>query len=122
MYYENNVSNGIALIGALVQAGVRRFVFSSTCATYGEPQQVPIGVLISVRFAPQMREGPFEYAYRELAGLIPSDSRCLEIGDDKCAESPTLMKDVARYSARRVCNRLKSKTISMRSLWNHTCH
>ncbi len=42
LYYENNVAQGINLLGALVTAGVRRFVFSSTCATYGEPQQVPI--------------------------------------------------------------------------------
>ncbi len=42
LYYENNVAQGINLLGALVKAGVRRFVFSSTCATYGEPQQIPI--------------------------------------------------------------------------------
>jgi UDP-glucose 4-epimerase len=41
-YFQNNVEQGIALLGALLEAGVRRFVFSSTCATYGEPQQVPI--------------------------------------------------------------------------------
>jgi UDP-glucose 4-epimerase len=41
-YYENNVEQGIALMGALVEAGVRRVVFSSTAATYGDPQHVPI--------------------------------------------------------------------------------
>jgi UDP-glucose 4-epimerase len=41
-YYENNVGDGMALLGALLKAGVRRFVFSSTCATYGEPSEVPI--------------------------------------------------------------------------------
>jgi UDP-glucose 4-epimerase len=41
-YFENNVRQGIELLGALIAAGVRRFVFSSTCATYGEPQEVPI--------------------------------------------------------------------------------
>ena len=41
-YFENNVEQGIALLGALLAAGVRRVVFSSTCATYGEPQQIPI--------------------------------------------------------------------------------
>ena len=41
-YFENNVEHGVALVGALLKAGVRRVVFSSTCATYGEPQQVPI--------------------------------------------------------------------------------
>ena len=42
LYYENNVEQGIRLLGALNMAGVRRVVFSSTCATYGEPQRIPI--------------------------------------------------------------------------------
>jgi UDP-glucose 4-epimerase len=42
LYFENNVGQGLALLDTLVSAGVRRFVFSSTCATYGEPTQVPI--------------------------------------------------------------------------------
>lgn len=41
-YFENNVGHGIVLIGELVRAGVRRFVFSSTAAVYGDPEQVPI--------------------------------------------------------------------------------
>ena len=41
-YFENNVEQGIALLDALLKAGVRRLVFSSTCATYGEPQRIPI--------------------------------------------------------------------------------
>jgi len=42
LYFENNVAQGLALLDALVTAGVRRFVFSSTCATYGEPIRIPI--------------------------------------------------------------------------------
>jgi UDP-glucose 4-epimerase len=41
-YYENNVEQGIELLGALNEAGVRQFIFSSTCATYGEPQYMPL--------------------------------------------------------------------------------
>ena len=41
-YFENNVGQGIAFIGALVRAGVRRLVFSSTAAVYGDPEQIPI--------------------------------------------------------------------------------
>jgi UDP-glucose 4-epimerase len=41
-YFENNVAQGIGLLDSLLTAGVRRFVFSSTCATYGEPIRVPI--------------------------------------------------------------------------------
>lgn len=41
-YYSNNVAQGTALLESLQKAGVRRFVFSSSCATYGEPQETPI--------------------------------------------------------------------------------
>ncbi len=41
-YYGNNVVNTLALLDALRRHGVRRFVFSSTCATYGVPRTVPI--------------------------------------------------------------------------------
>lgn len=38
-YFQNNVEQGIAFLETLIQGGVNRLVFSSTCATYGEPQQ-----------------------------------------------------------------------------------
>ncbi len=41
-YFRNNVSGGIHLLDALVENGVRRFVFSSTCATFGPPDRIPI--------------------------------------------------------------------------------
>ncbi len=41
-YYDNNVAQVACLFETLVQAGVRRVVFSSTCATYGVPQEIPI--------------------------------------------------------------------------------
>jgi len=41
-YYRNNVVGTLTLLEAMVQAGVKNMVFSSTCATYGVPQQVPI--------------------------------------------------------------------------------
>jgi UDP-glucose 4-epimerase len=42
-YFRNNVANGINLLEACVQAGIRKFVFSSTCAIFGMPKTVPIG-------------------------------------------------------------------------------
>lgn len=42
MYFENNVAQGISFLDALLASGVQRLVFSSTCATYGEPVRVPI--------------------------------------------------------------------------------
>lgn len=41
-YYRNNLINTLGLLGAMRRAGVARLVFSSTCATYGVPQNVPI--------------------------------------------------------------------------------
>jgi UDP-glucose 4-epimerase len=41
-YFENNVEQGITLFGSLLRAGIHRVVFSSSCATYGEPEQLPI--------------------------------------------------------------------------------
>jgi UDP-glucose-4-epimerase GalE len=41
-YYRNNVEGSGALMRLAVQHGVQRFVFSSTCATYGTPRSVPI--------------------------------------------------------------------------------
>jgi UDP-arabinose 4-epimerase len=41
-YFGNNVVGSLNLLDAMLDAGVRDVVFSSTCATYGEPQRVPI--------------------------------------------------------------------------------
>lgn len=41
-YYHNNVYGTLCLLEAMNKAGVRRIVFSSTAATYGEPEKVPI--------------------------------------------------------------------------------
>lgn len=41
-YYRNNVAVTIGLLEAMAAVGVERFVFSSTCATYGQPLHVPI--------------------------------------------------------------------------------
>jgi len=41
-YYRNNVVGTLSLLNAMRSAGVERIVFSSTCATYGDPEVVPI--------------------------------------------------------------------------------
>ena len=41
-YYRNNVMGGVSLLEATQRAGVRRFVFSSTCAIFGQPARMPI--------------------------------------------------------------------------------
>jgi UDP-glucose 4-epimerase len=41
-YFHNNVACGLNLLDAAVECGVKKFVFSSTCATYGPPDRVPM--------------------------------------------------------------------------------
>jgi UDP-glucose 4-epimerase len=41
-YYENNVQGTLSVLRAMVEEGVRTFIFSSTCAVFGEPVDVPL--------------------------------------------------------------------------------
>ena len=41
-YFRNNVTGGLNLVQAMVEHGVKRIVFSSTCATFGIPEKTPI--------------------------------------------------------------------------------
>ena len=41
-YFRNNVAAGVNLLDAAVEAGVKKFIFSSTCATYGTPEKMPM--------------------------------------------------------------------------------
>jgi len=41
-YFHNNVCGGLNLLNAMIENGVNRLVFSSTCATFGTPDRVPI--------------------------------------------------------------------------------
>ena len=42
IYYQNNLSGSLSLLNAMKETGVRKIVFSSTCATYGDPVELPI--------------------------------------------------------------------------------
>ncbi|MBL1219155.1 MAG: UDP-glucose 4-epimerase GalE [Planctomycetes bacterium] len=103
-YYSNNTADAVALLRAMDQAGVRKFVFSSTCATYGEPsdEHIPIGETCPQRpispygrsklFVEQILRdyaascGDFQYAmlrYFNVAGSDPNG----EIGEDHDPET-----------------------------------
>jgi UDP-glucose 4-epimerase len=69
-YFENNVGQGIALMGALQQAGVRRVVFSSTCATYGEPDRIPIS-----EKCPQWPTNPYGWSKLAMEQVLDSYDR-----------------------------------------------
>jgi len=53
-YFRNNVGSGINLLDAMAAAGVKRFIFSSTCATYGVPDRMPM-----TEDLPQMPNNPY---------------------------------------------------------------
>ena len=64
-YFRNNVASGINLLDACVTHGVRKFVFSSTCATYGIPEKMPMDETL-----PQRPVNP----YAELQAHVRADS------------------------------------------------
>ena len=66
-YYENNTEQGIAFVRALMKGRVTRFVLSSTCATYGEPQQVPIP-----ETCPQWPKNPYGWSKLILERMLQS--------------------------------------------------
>ncbi len=41
-YYDNNVSATVQLLKAMQQAKIKYFIFSSTCAVFGEPKRIPM--------------------------------------------------------------------------------
>jgi UDP-glucose 4-epimerase len=48
-YFRNNVANALNLLDAMVEAGVGKFIFSSTCAIFGPPDRVPIDETMPTR-------------------------------------------------------------------------
>jgi UDP-arabinose 4-epimerase len=53
-YYRNNVVGSISLLDAMVRKGVKNLIFSSTCATYGIPEALPI-----IETTPQQPINPY---------------------------------------------------------------
>jgi UDP-glucose-4-epimerase GalE len=48
-YYDNNVAGTLSVLQGMIDAGVRHFVFSSTAAVFGNPEQTPITELHATR-------------------------------------------------------------------------
>ena len=72
-YYQNNLVNSLNLLDCARRNGVEKFVFSSTCATYGQPDAVPI-----TEDTPQRPINPygnsklaFEHALTDYAAAYP---------------------------------------------------
>ncbi|WP_069768611.1 UDP-glucose 4-epimerase GalE [Streptomyces sp. LUP30] len=74
-YWENNVGGTMALLGAMREAGVRKLVFSSTAATYGEPEQVPI-----VETAPTKPTNPYGASKLAVDHMISGEAAAHGLG------------------------------------------
>lgn len=74
VYYDNNTAGTLSVLQAIERAGVPRLVFSSTCATYGVPEELPLR-----ETAPQQPINPYgisklvsEWMIRDYAATRPS--------------------------------------------------
>jgi UDP-glucose-4-epimerase GalE len=68
LYFRNNIAGTISLLDAMVRANLRRLVFSSTCAVYGEPAVVPISE--DTPFAPLNPYGESKVAVEKMLGWL----------------------------------------------------
>ena len=74
-YFRNNVYGGINLLDAMHAAGCKRLVFSSTCATFGVPERMPIDETLPQRPINPYGESKLMFEqvlrwYSEIHGLI----------------------------------------------------
>lgn len=93
-YYTNNVTGGVNLLEAMRSVACKRIVFSSTCATYGQPDVVPIG-----EDTPQIPANPYGHSklvfeqilawYRKIHGFSPVFLRYF----NACGATETLGED-----------------------------
>ena len=67
-YYDNNLYGTMVLLGAMVAHGVDKIVFSSTAATYGEPERIPI--LESDRTLPTNCYGQTKLSMEQMMGWV----------------------------------------------------
>jgi UDP-glucose 4-epimerase len=74
-YWENNVGGTMALLAAMRETGVRTLVFSSTAATYGEPEQVPI-----VETAPTKPTNPYGASKLAVDHMISGEAAAHGLG------------------------------------------
>jgi UDP-glucose 4-epimerase len=77
IYYRVNVNGGVNLLDAMVAAGSKKIIFSSTCATYGLPERVPMD-----EATPQKPINPYGHSklmfeqilgwYGQIHGIVPT--------------------------------------------------
>jgi UDP-glucose-4-epimerase GalE len=74
-YYENNVGGSLSLLRAMLAAGCRKLVLSSSCAIYGEPEEIPIGEM-----TPQNPVNPYGASKAMVERILSDYQHSHEIG------------------------------------------
>lgn len=69
-YYKNNVAGVVNLLETMVESGVKKFVFSSTCATFGIPEKLPL-----VEDMPQHPINPYGQTKLDVENLLKNCAR-----------------------------------------------
>lgn len=69
-YYFNNVASTLHLLRCMLGSGVKKFVFSSTCATYGEPEKMPL-----VETMPQAPINPYGQTKLDVENALKAFAR-----------------------------------------------
>lgn len=68
MYFRNNVGGGVNLLAAMERVGCARIVFSSSCATYGQPETLPIEETMPQR--PTNPYGQSKLMFEQMCGWL----------------------------------------------------
>ena len=66
-YFENNVRDGLVLLNTCIENGVKRFIFSSTAAVYGNPEKTPI-----TEDSPKQPLNPYGFSKLAFEGALQS--------------------------------------------------
>ena len=74
-YFRNNVLGGLSLLNSALDAGIRRFVFSSSCAVYGIPEQSPIEQVRITEQTPRQPVNPYGVSKLFLENALEAYSR-----------------------------------------------
>ena len=86
-YYQNNIVATLSLLEAMRSVGVDRIVFSSTTATYGEPETIPI--------TESERQEPINpYGFSKLVAAVQEDEidKLMVLGRLRDAARPAMLK------------------------------
>lgn len=73
-YYYNNIANSLNLLESMRKANVKNIIFSSTCATYGNPLHLPI-----TESHPQNPINPYGYSKLVVENMLKDFSRAYEL-------------------------------------------